>query len=170
VLDRPETAVRHAAPPAGPPRCSTATTQLRAHVIRSRTGAPAPLPAVGQAAGRMHQAAMRRDLYWMMPGKALLHCGDPGHAGASTSPIRWSWPVRRMRPPPAGSRAPRPPARNVHAERSAPTHAPRRPPWRCDPVEAPHRSQPCLQSAVISLNPVVAILLSVVPRRRQQRV
>src|SRR5215213_1566287 len=58
VLDRPETAVRHATPPAGAPRWSTATTQLRAHVIRSRTAAPAPLPAAGQAAGRMHQAAM----------------------------------------------------------------------------------------------------------------
>jgi hypothetical protein len=39
VLDRPETAVRHAAPPAGPPCCSTATAQLGAHPIRSRTGA-----------------------------------------------------------------------------------------------------------------------------------
>jgi hypothetical protein len=29
----------------------------------------------------------------MIPGKALLHCGDPGQVGASTSPIRWSWPV-----------------------------------------------------------------------------
>jgi hypothetical protein len=35
-------------------------------------------------------------------------------------------------------------------------------------LEAPHRSQPGLQSAVISLNAAVAILLSAMPRRRQQ--
>jgi hypothetical protein len=35
-------------------------------------------------------------------------------------------------------------------------------------LEAPHRSQPGLQSAVISLNAVVAILLRAMPRRRQQ--
>jgi hypothetical protein len=37
-------------------------------------------------------------------------------------------------------------------------------------LEAPHRSKPRLQPPVISRNPVVAILLGAVPRRRQQLV
>jgi hypothetical protein len=36
-------------------------------------------------------------------------------------------------------------------------------------LEAPHRSKPRLQPAVICLNAVVGILLSAVPRRRQER-
>jgi hypothetical protein len=37
-------------------------------------------------------------------------------------------------------------------------------------LQASHRSQPRLQSAMVSLNPIVAMLLSGVPGRRQQLV
>jgi exodeoxyribonuclease V alpha subunit len=66
-----------------------------------------------------------------------LCCVAPTRGRSKRRPRTWirpPGPARQTRPPPAGSLAPRQPARNVRAERSAPTHAPRRPLWRCGPA------------------------------------
>jgi hypothetical protein len=36
------------------------------------------------------------------------------------------------------------------------------------PLEAAHRSQPCLQAPMVSLDPVVGVPIGAMPRRRQQ--
>ncbi len=102
---------------------------------------------------------------------ALLHCGDRGGPGASTS-------ARSDRHGEFVERDRHPPPRWLLDSQlvlimSAPNVLYQRMPHDDHPgavilLEAPHRSEPRLQPPVICLNPVIAILLGAVPRRRQQ--
>jgi hypothetical protein len=77
--------------------------------------------------------------------------------------------VRRPRRSAAGSLVPRRPGRSDLAEGSGRTHARRSRRQRCGRVlEAAHWSQPRLHSAMVGLEPVVGVLVSAVPGRRQQ--
>jgi AAA ATPase domain len=99
-------------------------------------------PLVRSAAYRSASLPERQEVHRALaqatdPELDRLCCVAPTRGRLKRRPRSWirpPWPARRMRPPPAGSPAPRPPARNGHAAGSVRRHARRSRPRRCDPA------------------------------------
>src|SRR6266511_206754 len=95
---------------------------------------------------------------------AVLCPATARHAEAMTSLwVRSPGRVRRTQPPAAGSQAPRPPVRRALGGGSARTRARDDHSGAVILLQAPHRTQPRLEPAVISLHPVVGVPLGAMP-------
>jgi hypothetical protein len=123
--------------------------------------------AAAAAAGRRrpsrddHVAGVgkRRCCIWTIRGRVRL-----GPLSWIRSPRRG----RRTRRSAAGRPAPRPPAHRGLPGRSPRTHGRHDDPGATVLLASSHRTQPCLQAAVIGLDAVVGGPLGAVPGRRQQ--